>query len=52
VDESVTINPRNDQEMTLGGERVAVKKGEPVPVPMAHAVFWLARQGGTIAAKP
>jgi DNA primase small subunit len=44
----VTIVPRNDQEMTLGGERVAVKKGEPVPVPMAHAVFWLARQGGTI----
>ncbi|MFO1534313.1 MAG: hypothetical protein ABR586_01475, partial [Thermoplasmatota archaeon] len=44
----VTIVPRNDQEMALGGERVAVKKGEPVPVPMAHAVFWLARQGGTI----
>jgi DNA primase small subunit len=45
----VTIVPRNDQEMTLGGERVAVKKGEATPVPMAHAVFWLARQGGTIA---
>ncbi|HUR64220.1 MAG TPA: DNA primase catalytic subunit PriS [Candidatus Thermoplasmatota archaeon] len=48
----VTIVPRNDQEMTLGGERVAVKKGEPTPVPMAHAVFWLARQGGTIHAPP
>ncbi|MEA3203137.1 MAG: primase small subunit [Thermoplasmata archaeon] len=46
--DAVTITPRNDQEMTLAGERVAVKKGEPVPVPLAHAVFWLARQGGTI----
>lgn len=48
----VTIVPRNDQEVTLGGERVAVKKGEAVPVPLAHAVFWLARQGGTIAPRP
>jgi DNA primase small subunit len=44
----VQITPRNDQELTLAGERVAVKKGEAVEVPRAHAVFWLARQGGTI----
>ncbi|HEX2065714.1 MAG TPA: DNA primase catalytic subunit PriS [Candidatus Thermoplasmatota archaeon] len=48
----VPIVPRNDQEATLGGERVVVKKGEPVPVPMAHAVFWLARQSGTLAPRP
>jgi DNA primase small subunit len=45
----VRIVPRKDQEATLGGERVAVKGGEPVEVPMAHAVFWLARQSGTVA---
>jgi DNA primase small subunit len=45
----VAIVPRNDQEATLAGERVAVKKGEPVEVPEAHAVFWLARQSGTVA---
>ena len=44
----VRIVPRNDQEMTLQGERVAVKKGEAVDVPEAHAVFWCARQAGTI----
>ncbi|MEA3191165.1 MAG: primase small subunit [Thermoplasmata archaeon] len=47
--EPVRIVPRKDQEATLGGERVAVKGGEAVEVPMPHAVFWLARQGGTIA---
>ncbi len=46
--EPTMIVPRNDQEMTLGGERVVVKKGEEVEVPKAHAVFWLARQGGTV----
>ena len=45
----VRIVPRKDQEATLGGERVAVKGGEQVEVPMAHAVFWLARQSGTVA---
>ncbi len=45
----VRITPRKDQEATLGGERVAVKAGEPVEVPERHAVFWLARMGGTIA---
>ncbi len=44
----VRIIPRNDQEMTLRGERVAVKKGEAVEVPEAHAVFWCARQAGTV----
>jgi DNA primase small subunit len=44
----VTIHPRKDAEATLGGERVAVKAGAPVEVPERHAVFWLARQGGTI----
>jgi hypothetical protein len=34
--------------MTLGGHRVAVKAGEQQDVPLAHAVFWLARQGGVI----
>jgi len=48
MDETRTITPRNDQEMTLGGQRVAVKKGEAAQVPLPHAVFWLARQGGTI----
>lgn len=46
----VRIVPRKDQEATLGGERVAVKGGEPVEVPLPHAVFWLARQSGTIVA--
>ncbi|MES2155328.1 MAG: DNA primase catalytic subunit PriS [bacterium] len=46
--EPTRIVPRNDAEMTLAGERVVVKKGEAVDVPKAHAVFWLARQGGTI----
>jgi DNA primase small subunit len=44
----VRITPRNDQEIALGGQRVAVRKGEETEVPLAHAVFWLARQGGTI----
>lgn len=45
----VKIVPRNDNEVTLAGERVAVKKGEATEVPKQHAVFWLARQQGTIA---
>ena len=46
--EPTRILPRNDATMTLGGERVSVKKGEQQDVPLPHAVFWLARQGGTI----
>jgi DNA primase small subunit len=46
--EPTRIMPRNDATMTLGGERVSVKKGEQQDVPLPHAVFWLARQGGTI----
>lgn len=46
--EPTRIIPRNDATMTLGGETVSVKKGEPVDVPLHHAVFWLARQGGVI----
>lgn len=46
--EPTRIIPRNDATMTLGGEAVSVKKGEPVDVPLHHAVFWLARQGGVI----
>ncbi len=45
----VRIIPRNDQEMTLGGDRIAVKKGEVTEVPEMHAVFWCSRQAGTIA---
>lgn len=45
----VRINPRKDATVTLGGETVSVKAGEVVEVPERHAVFWLARQGGTIA---
>ncbi|HUR61148.1 MAG TPA: DNA primase catalytic subunit PriS [Candidatus Thermoplasmatota archaeon] len=48
TDDEVTIDPRNDQTMKLGGKEISVKKGEPTKVPLAHAVFWLARQGGTI----
>lgn len=44
----VRIVPRNDAEMTLGGERVAVKKGEETEVPEAHAVFWCSRQAATV----
>jgi DNA primase small subunit len=46
--EPTRIIPRNDATMTLGGETVTVRKGEPVDVPLHHAVFWLARQGGVI----
>ena len=46
--EPTRIIPRNDATMTLAGESVSVKKGEPVDVPLHHAVFWLARQGGVI----
>lgn len=47
----VPFTPRKDQEATLGGERVAVKAGEQALVPEAHAVFWCARQAGTIRPK-
>ncbi len=46
---AVRIVPRNDNEMRLGGERVSVKKGEATEVPMAHAVFWCARQQASLA---
>lgn len=46
--EPTRIIPRNDATMALGGETVSVKKGEPTDVPLHHAVFWLARQGGVI----
>jgi DNA primase small subunit len=46
--EPTRIIPRNDATATLGGETVSVKQGEPVDVPLPHAVFWLARQGGVI----
>lgn len=44
----VPFTPRKDQEATLGGERVSVKAGEQAVVPEAHAVFWCARQVGTV----
>lgn len=44
----VRFTARKDQEATLGGERVAVKAGEATDVPEAHAVFWCARQSGTV----
>lgn len=46
--EPVKFMPRKDQEVTLGGQRVAVKGGVATEVPEAHAVFWCARQAGTI----
>lgn len=46
------FTPRKDQEATLGGERVAVKAGEQAVVPEAHAVFWCARQAGTVRLPP
>jgi DNA primase small subunit len=46
--EPTRIIPRNDATVTLGGETVSVKKSEPTDVPLHHAVFWLARQGGVI----
>jgi DNA primase small subunit len=49
--EPTRILPRNDATMTLGGETVTVKKGEQQDVPLPHAVFWLARQGGTIVVR-
>lgn len=51
IDETTRIVPRNDATATLGGQTVSVKKGEPVDVPLPHAVFWLARQGGTIVVR-
>lgn len=48
--EPVTVTARADVEMELAGERIAVKKGEPTPVPEAHAVFLCSRQMATIAA--
>jgi DNA primase small subunit len=44
----VKFTARKDQEATLGGQRVAVKAGEATDVPEAHAVFWCARQSGTV----
>ncbi len=48
----VPFTARKDQEATLGGERVAVKGGEQGFVPEAHAVFWCARQSGTVRLPP
>ena len=47
-DETVRMVPRFDQELTLAGVRVKVSAGEEVEVPVNHAVFWCARQQGTI----
>lgn len=46
--EPVSITPRFDDAMTLGGETVHVTAGEATEVPTAHAVWWCARQAGTI----
>jgi DNA primase small subunit len=51
LDESVRILPRNDATATLGGQVVSVKKGEQADVPLPHAVFWLARQNGTLVVR-
>ncbi len=48
-DQAVRMVPRFDQELTLGGEKIKVAAGEEVEVPVNHAVFWCARQAGTIA---
>ncbi len=50
-DHPVWFTPRVDGEVTLGGERVAVQAGEPTEVPTRHAVWWCARQAGTVSAK-
>lgn len=45
---TVPFVPRGDAELKLLGDRVAVKAGEATEVPTAHAVFWCARQMGTV----
>lgn len=47
--ESVRFVPRFDNELDLGGERVRVEAGIEIDVPKSHAVFWAARQQGTVA---
>jgi len=44
----VRIKPRISQTVTLGGKSVAVTEAEEIDIPEAHAVWILARQGGTI----
>ncbi len=48
----VAITARFDQEVTLGGERVAVRAGEETEVPESHAVFWCSRQAASLAGPP
>ena len=46
---SVSVNTTGLAAGTYTGTvTVSVKKGEPTDVPLPHAVFWLARQGGVI----
>ncbi|MGB0653091.1 MAG: DNA primase small subunit domain-containing protein [Thermoplasmatota archaeon] len=52
LDQPVGIVPRFDQEVSLGGERVAVTAGDEVEVPEPHAVFWCSRQAGSLAGPP
>ena len=47
--DAVAFTPRGDAELTLGGETVRVRAGEATEVPMHHAVWWCARQQGTVA---
>lgn len=44
----VRFTPRSDGEVTLAGETVRVRAGEETEVPTAHAVWWCARQQGTV----
>lgn len=46
--EPVRFVPRGDGEVTMRGERVAVKAGEETEIPTAHAVWWCAKQQGTV----
>ena len=47
----VRFTPRHDNELDLGGERVRVEAGQETEVPMHHAVWWCARQQGTVSTK-
>lgn len=48
----VRFTPRSDGEVTLAGETVRVEAGQETEVPTAHAVWWCARQQGTVHPPP
>lgn len=48
--EPITILPRQDYSIRLGGEQVSVHKGQQVEVPRSHAIFICGQQKGTVVA--